>query len=169
MVWVAIVLSILFPFGIGVAQAGDMLVPVRAGGKTSLSILSSGHGLAAAIIETHEVDIGKPNDPAPDKPTTSCTYSRYPCSLVDWIDFSVDGKAVFTARSVFADLSDINTASLSAVGSDFVLKLRCGDASEAYEVAIKFNDAQVLERMITLPGSAHIMQETKYFEMPSLN
>jgi hypothetical protein len=94
-------------------------VPVSAAGDTSLSIVSGGHDQATVTIETHKVDIGKPSDPEPDKPTTSCTYSRYPCTLVDRIDFSGNEKPVFLARSVFADLSDIDSASLSAAGRVF--------------------------------------------------
>ena len=37
-------------------------------------------------IETHEVDIGRPSDPWPERRVSSCTHSRFPCSLVEGND-----------------------------------------------------------------------------------
>jgi hypothetical protein len=167
--WGSAVFLAVLSVGVGCAYAVNTSVSVSATGNTRLSAVSAEQEKAIVTIETHTLDIGKPSDPVPNKPETNCTYSRYPCSLVDRIDFSVDGKAVFTARSVFADISDINSASLSVVGQVFILSLKCGDASESYEATIKFDDGQVLERTITLPGTGYVMQETKYFTMPSMN
>ena len=159
----AISFLLTLTIGLGFGLASSESVSVKAAGITELSATSSDNLQAIVTIETHIVDIGKPSDPVPEKPRTNCTYSRYPCSLVDRFDFSINGDPVFVARSVFADLSDINDASLVAENGTFILKLQCGDASEAYEVTITFNKSQVLERSVSAFG--HISATTKYFPL----
>jgi hypothetical protein len=82
-------------------------------------------------ISVHEADIGKPGDEWPKKRLTNCTYTRYPCSLVDLIEVSINGEALFVGRSVFADLADISDATVAKKKGRFVLTLHGGDASEA--------------------------------------
>jgi hypothetical protein len=156
-----------FPW-IEFALADNALTPVKATGATALKA-TDGMVQARVSIKTHIVNIGVPQDALPKQRTSNCTYSRYPCSLVDRIDFSVDGKNVFAARSVFADLADIEGAGLKNDGNDFILSLKCGDASEAYNVTIRFNSTQVLDRKISDPRTGYVLQETRYSPLELLN
>src|SRR5580658_7304341 len=122
----------------------------------SMKVASQGTTAIAAVfgaapvsikITTHEIDIGKPSD-APGKRLGSCTYSRFPCVAVDDLDISVNGKRLFVPRSVYADLTDINVASLHQEKKQYVLTLLGGDASESYTVNVFFNGAIVKERTL---------------------
>ena len=95
---------------------------------------------------THEVQIGKPSDKRPDVIRSACTYSKYPCSIVDYIDVSVNGTPIIVPHSVFCDLTDLNTAEVRANKNISVLILTGGDASESYIVKIEFDKDRVKRR-----------------------
>lgn len=114
-------------------------------------------------INTHEVQIGKPSDKRPDLIRSVCTYSRYPCSIVDYIDIAVNDKPLSVPRSVFCDLADLNTAEIKIEQKDSILTLTGGDASESYIVRIEFDAGQVKRKV----GASSMMpdeptQETIY-------
>jgi hypothetical protein len=90
--------------------------------------------------------------------------SRHPCSVVDAIAVSLKGKALFVPRSVFCDLADVNTASLKAAASGWVLTLVGGDASESYGLAIEFDAQHISRRTFTDGESGQKLQETKYYQ-----
>lgn len=150
------------------AFAENAFSPVRASGETTLTATAD-MVRASVSITTHTLNIGVPQDEPPQIRASNCTYSRYPCSLVDRIAFSVDGKNVFAARSVFADLADIDRANLTSNGGDFILSLECGDASEAYNVTIRFNGIQVQVRKISDPSNGYVLQETRYSPLKVMN
>lgn len=121
-------------------------------------------------ITTHEVDIGKPSDPWPEKKLSSCTYSRFPCSPVDYMEISVNGNILFVARSVYADLADIGVASLrQEKRGQFVLILGGGDASESYTAEVIFDGNMVKQRTVKSNEAQRIMQSTTYFASPSMD
>jgi len=138
-----------------------------------VSIVTHGETLISATVDklvvrvklrTHEKLIGKPSDPRPDTIDSNCTYSRYPCSIADRIDISVNGSSLFVPRSVFSDLADLNTASI-ALGDndDVVLTLHGGDASESYIVKIDFDATRVKRRTLSSGMDPdHPLQETVY-------
>jgi hypothetical protein len=142
---------------------------VNPAGPTTLVYVSKEHDQITVKIWTHTFDIGSPNSQIPDRRTTNCTYSRYPCRLVDDMSFSVNVKDIFVPRSVFSDLSDIESSSLSGYDNNFTLSLACGDASEASVVLIEFNKMRILKRIIEMPGSHYVLQNTTYFAQPTLN
>ncbi len=123
-------------------------------GKTNISVK----------ITTHEIDIGKPSDGRPDLISSNCTYSRYPCSNVDDLEISVNGKDLFVARSVYADLADLNKAVLRVNNKrQYILKLVGGDASESYTLEVTFDGGLVRQRTLTSNEARHVMQKTSYF------
>lgn len=129
-------------------------------GKTQISVK----------ITTHEVEIGKPSDKWPQKKLSSCTYSRFPCSLVDYVEISVNGNTLFLARSVYADLADVVEASLRQnKKGQFVLTLGGGDASESYTVEAEFDGNLVRQRIFMSNEAGQIMQKTIYFAPQSMN
>lgn len=130
----------------GYAFAGQAPTPVAPQGETRV-VVTLGHRSIEVVLKTHEVQIGKPSDPRPDVISSSCTYSRYPCSIVDHIDIKVNNNSIFVPRSVFCDLADLDTAELGASGKGIILTLTGGDASEAYIVKIWF-DAEAVKRRI---------------------
>jgi hypothetical protein len=129
-------------------------------GKTQVSVK----------ITTHEVDIGKPGGERPTKIHSNCTYSRVPCSPVDYVEISVNGNALFVARSVFADLADVGEASLhQKKKGQFVLTLGGGDASESYTVEVTFDENLVRQRTFMSNEARQVMQRTTYFAPQSMN
>ncbi len=116
-----------------------------------------------AKIKTHEVQIGLPSDERPTVIESNCTYSKYPCSIVDRLDITVNGRPLFVPRSVFTDLADLTKAEVTKGKRRPVLTLYGGDASEGYIVKIEFDSTQVLRRTLSSTLTpATPLQETTY-------
>lgn len=131
-------------------------------GETSLTAAAAKLALQVKI-KTREVQIGKPSDPRPEIIESNCTYSRYPCSVVDRIEISVNGNRIFVPRSVYSDLADLNNGEIQLRKAGAVLRLGGGDGSEGYIVTIEF-DTDRVKRRIVAPGMSpkSVMEETKY-------
>jgi hypothetical protein len=144
------------------AGAVQQLTPIASNGETIIVAKSTKLNVHVKII-THEVQIGKPSDKRPDVSRSSCTYSRYPCSVVDGIDITANDKSVFVPRSVFCDLADLNTGEVKIRQKEAILMLIGGDASESYIVKIEF-DAEQIKRRVTTSGMLpdQPLQETTY-------
>lgn len=125
--------------------AAQQRSPIASNGDTIIVADSAKLNVRVKII-THEMQIGIPSDKRPDVIRSGCTYSRYPCSVVDYIDISVGGKPLFIPRSVFCDLSDLNTADVRIDQKKSILTLTGGDASESYIVKIEFDTERVKRR-----------------------
>ncbi len=99
-------------------------------------------------IKTHTVDIGKYGDkPDPvQMKRSNCTYSRYPCSVVDYIDISVNGKQLLFPNSVFCDLTDLNEGIVITEKKNMALLLTGADAATAYFVKIEFNRMRITRK-----------------------
>ena len=116
-------------------------------------------------ITTREVDIGKPSDPMPNRKLSNCTYSRYPCSVVDYVDISVNKKPLFVHKSIQADLTDLSEAGLREENNGrFVLTLIGGDASESYTADIVFDAYAVKQRIIMSNEAQAVMEIDNYFQ-----
>lgn len=138
-------------------------VKVAAQGMTDLDAMF-GKSQISVKITTHEVDIGKPCDDWPKKKLTSCTYSHFPCSLVDYVGISVNGNSLFVDRSVYADLADVSAASLhQKKNGQFALTLHGGDASESYTVEVRFDKNLVRQREFMSNMDGQVLQRTTYF------
>jgi hypothetical protein len=114
-------------------------------GETAI-VASSQRGDVKVLVRTHEMQIGEPSEERPDVIRSNCTYSRYPCSIVDGIDIFVNTKPIFVPRSVFCDLADLNWAEIRIGQKESTLTLTGGDASESYIVKIEFDAKQVKRR-----------------------
>ena len=147
----------------------QVLVPVAAHGTTQVDGLF-GDQFISVKVTTHEIDIGKPGDSIPEKKPTNCTYGRHPCSLVDNLEVTVTGKEVVVARSVYADLADVNWITLrQKEKGKFVLKLTCGDASEAYATEVIFDKEMVRQRERIDGSTQAVSERTIYFSLPVLD
>ena len=100
-------------------------------------------------FKTREVQIGRLSEERSDKLNSSCTYSRYPCSIVDRIIIEVSQKSLFVPRSVFCDLADLNSAEVNLEQKEWVLILNGGDASESYVVKIWFDAERVKQKSLS--------------------
>lgn len=139
-------------------------IKVTAQGKTELSAIFDNSRILATFW-TRTIDIGAQSDVYPERKFTNCTYSRNPCSSVELIEIKFNDEDLFVSRSIFADLADINTASVKKKGKDqFILTLNGGDASESYTVDITFNKISVKERetKINIDGVDTVMQKSIY-------
>lgn len=114
-------------------------------------------------IWTRQIDIGKPSNEHPERRFTNCTYSQFPCSLVELLEIKVGNQSLFINRSVFSDLADINNLKVKKKESDyFVLTLNGGDASESYSVDIIFNSTSIKQRDVRNNIDGKVMQKTIY-------
>lgn len=116
-------------------------------GDTSLQgQLGAAH--VEVVISTHTIDIGKPGTPAPAtvQHEPACTYTRYPCSVVDKIDIRIGGVPVAVPQGAFADLADLNRGRLQAAPGVGLLMLAGGDGADAYKLTIAFDAHRVLWR-----------------------
>ena len=130
------------------SQGEEKETPVDSHGVTIISV-GTGKVKVHVKVMTHEVDIGKPSDPRPAEITSNCTYSRYPCSIVDRIAIQVGDSQVFVPRSVFADLADVNAGEITTGKSgNWTLTLNAGDASESLRVSILFDATHVMRRTV---------------------
>src|SRR5882757_4647389 len=120
----------------GIAHADPTSVASR--GETLL-VSGGGQPKVRVKINTHEVQIGKPSDERPVVIESSCTYSRYPCSIVDRIEITVNGKRVFVPRSAFCDLADLSRAEISVGKAGSTLKLEGGDGADSFIAKIEFD------------------------------
>ncbi len=147
----------------GNAGASPTSTPVASQGET-LVVATSGYFAVQVKIKTHEVDIGKPSDPRPVVIESSCTYSRYPCSIVDRIDITINGQPLSVPRSVFCDLADLNDAEIKIGRKGAILRLGGGDASESYIVYVEFDTTLVMRRVLySSTDQRHPLQKTNYY------
>jgi hypothetical protein len=156
--------------GLLINKTGAMLrqaekqTPVKSAGETVIA--GSYTNLAIRVkIAMHEVIIGKPSDGRPEAIRSNCTYSRYPCSVVDYIDINVNGKSIFVPRSAFSDLADLNSAEIYASKESATLMLFGGDASESYTLKILFNAERVKGRILIAGEFGDVLQKTTYFQV----
>jgi hypothetical protein len=152
--YIALAIGVVHAASVEVASQGETLVDA-----------SAGKSMVRVKLKTHEMQIGKPSDPRPAAIESNCTYSKYPCSIVDQLDITVNGAPLFIPRSAFADLADLNKAKVKAVRKRWVLMLYGGDASESYIVKIDFDSKQVKRRTLSSGMSPdQVLQETIYHQ-----
>jgi hypothetical protein len=143
-------------------HAEQMSTAVVSQGETLLDA-TAGNLAVKVKIKAHEIQIGKPTDARPISIESNCTYSKYPCSVVDQVNIAVNGNQIFVPRSAFCDLADLSRARISFEKNESVLSLEGGDASESYIVKIKFDAIRVKRRTLssgTQPKKP--LQETIY-------
>jgi len=147
----------------GYALAAQQRTAVAPHGETQ--VVGVVRGLTVKVnIKTHEVQIGEPSNKRPAVIESSCTYSRYPCSVVDRLDILVNGHQLFIPRSVFSDLGDVVNAEISVSEGGAVLTLYGGDASESYVAKIAFDGTRVIRRTRSRPTEPdEVTQETTYY------
>jgi len=86
--------------------------------------------------------------------------------LIDSLELSVGDHEVYVPRSVFADLSDVWSATLEQVAPGrFGLILVGGDSSAAYEAEIRFDSRRVTTRILTDREAGQVSEKTVYFDM----
>jgi len=136
--------------------AHDGLTVVDAAGKTMN---------AQVRIHTHEQPIPRWREGKPAGDHSSCTYSHVPCSVVDYMEIDVDGRALWISRGLYADLADLSTVEVSIDGNEGRIAIEGGDASESYFVEIEFDKERVKRRKLgssLVPGE--VLQETIFYE-----
>lgn len=124
------------------AEATQKPIKVESTGKTIIVAKSEAFNVRV-VIKTHQVEIGKPSDERPSVIRSACTYGRYPCSIVDYIDIFVNDKPIIVSHNVFCSLADLNTAEIQLKKKEATLVLTGGDASESYIMKIDFDAVRV--------------------------
>jgi len=141
-------------------------VKIQAIGVTKINSMLNGTNVLVEI-SSHEIANGTPShiDTAATR-FTSCTNSRVPCSVVDDIAISVNGKKIFVPRSVFCDLADLDRGALLEGNSkgQMTLILWVGDAAEAYIARIDFDSTRVTRKRISSDlEQKELLQDTRYY------
>lgn len=148
-----------------IASAHAESIRVASQGNTLVDA-ASGQTKVQVVLKTHKMEIGKPADPRPAVIESNCTYSKFPCSLVDGLTIHVNGNALFVPRSVFADLADLNTVDVKPAGKVWDLTISGGDGSEGFIVRITFDTEQVVRRTLASAISPKKpLQETVYHQI----
>lgn len=156
------IVSLIAQLITGCVVAAQPPIPVASQGETLIAA-TVGKLAIQAKITMREVQIGKSSDSRPAVIKTSCTYSKYPCTLVERLDIVVNGKSIFIPRSAFCDLADLTKAEIEADKMGPVLKLYGGDASESYIVKIEFDATHVKRRILSgAVAPDQPLQETTY-------
>jgi hypothetical protein len=137
---------------------------VASNGETVIAARSRTMSVRVRIV-TREVEIGKPSDERPDVITSSCTYSRYPCSLVDLITIEANGTSLFVPRAAFRNLADLNVIDVTVRQKKAVLTISGGDASESYSARIRFNRERITGMSVFDGESGKKLQETTFYRV----
>lgn len=146
-----------------VGNNGAPVTPVASSGETAVRGKVGKHTVVV-FIKTHEVPIGQPTEARPPVIESNCTYSKYPCSIVDHVKILWNGRALFVPRSAFSDLADLGNAELEVSEKGSVLTLYGGDASESYIAKVEFNASRVKRRTLASGMSpSKPLQETIYY------
>ncbi|WP_028314355.1 hypothetical protein [Desulfatibacillum aliphaticivorans] len=157
-------LMLIFCFGFATyAQASFEPVKqqVNSSGETTLRFESETENIEV-VISAHEVDIGSPHEPSPATKHTSCTYSKFPCSIVDNIMISVNSKPIYIARSAFCDIADVSTAALISTDKGYCLELHYGSDFLVYIATLRFDEQLVYEREVLLTNFSDVVEKTWY-------
>lgn len=124
------------------------------------------------VIRSHEVDIGKRDKNRRSdllkSNRSSCTYARYPCSVVEFIDIYINNQKITVSRSVFADLADLNKARIILEKKKLFLIFDAADGHAGYFGKIEFNRKQVTRRALYSSGAMKryaLLEETIYHEV----
>lgn len=167
------IISIYLLIGFGlfltnVVFAQDFLhaIPIASKGITTLTAKNKNYNVSVKIA-THEIENGVQNKITTHATeNTSCTNSRIPCSVVDYINIIVNGKQLVVPRSVYCDLGDLDRGSVVVKYNVMEVKFWAGDAAEAYRVWIDFNNTRVTRKRILSPTGNQVIQDTKYYLGP---
>jgi len=165
---VSVLMALLCLLFANVTVSDPLSIKVASHGQTIIS--ASAKGLTVQVkIDTHEQQIGKSSDPPPRVVDSNCTYSRYPCSIVDQLEIIVNGATIFVPRSSFCDLADLNNAVITFNnGGSVQLRLEAGDGAEGTIVTIAFDSNQVRRRTVASGESAkRLLQDTRYYAVTS--
>jgi hypothetical protein len=144
------------------AQTVQERKPVAPNGETVIDAKSAKFNVRVKIV-THQVNIGKPSDKRPEVIPSRCTYSRYPCSIVDRIDIAVNGKSVGVPCAALCSVTaDLHTAEVRIEYGQAILTLEGGDAADSYSVKIEFDSKRVLHSAVFGEAEGDPLEETTY-------
>ena len=138
-------LLVLMTLAVGSAVGAGGPTPVAHSGESTLTGALRGSAVVVSLV-VRTVDIGTPGAPRSEVVDSRCTYSSFPCRVVDSLRITVAGRPIVVPLSVYAGLADISTVELRPVRGGARLKLVGGDASESYVVAIDFDERSVKRR-----------------------
>jgi hypothetical protein len=124
-------------------------VRVASKGQITLEV-TSGTNTVKVTIYTRELRTWRQSESNLYQPDSNCVIDRVPCSIVETIKIVKNGKPVFVWRSVYADLGDLNDATLIIGKEISTLELSVGDGAEGYFVKIEFDGKSVRRRTIHL-------------------
>ncbi|MDQ2989824.1 MAG: hypothetical protein M3R60_12060 [Pseudomonadota bacterium] len=112
---------------------------------------------------TRAVNIGRPASVHRSAGAAACTFSRFPCSVLDSLVLSIDGHKIFVPRSAFCGVSDLRSAALLQHDKSLELVIQGADASEAYILKIVFNKSGVQSRTLFAATEPAIALETTQY------
>lgn len=151
---------VLMLAGSSLACAGEKTNSTTMRDSPSARIVASSSKLKVAVNITTGIVSG--HDPR----LPMCAGTTHPCRGVEHLQITVNGRQLFVPTSLFFDLADLRNGQITFSGSDAILLLRGGDASESYGVKIRFNANRVLTRtLFSAITPDEPLQETTYHEV----
>lgn len=145
-------------FSLACASEETNLVAMR--DSPSTKIVAASSNLKVVVrIDTRVVGDHDPRLPM-------CAGTTHPCSGVERLRITVNGRPLFVPVSSFFDLADLRNGQITFSGGHANLLLNGGDASESYSVKIQFNASRVLSRAVfSVSTPEEPLQETIYHEV----
>jgi hypothetical protein len=131
-------------------------------GRSVISETIGGQSVRVELM-TRRVNIGSPASVRHSAAAAACTFSRFPCSVLDSLVLSLDGHKIFVPRSAFFGVSDLRSAALVQHDKNFVLIMQGADASEAYILKIVFDKSGVQSRILFAASEPEIALETTQY------
>jgi hypothetical protein len=152
-------LSLLLLMVSSLAKSAEPILP----NGRSVIVEAMGEQVARVEFITRTVNIGTPASVRHSAAAANCTFSRFPCSVLDSLVLSLDGHKLFVPRSAFCGLSDLRTAALIQQDKSIVLIMQGADASEAYILKIIFDKSGVQSRSLFAASEPEVALETTQY------
>lgn len=131
-------------------------------GRSVISETVDGQSARVELL-THTVNIGSPASMRHSATAAACTFSRFPCIVLDSLVLSLDGDKIFVPRSAFCGVSNLRTAALVHQDKSLVLVMQGADASEAYILKIIFDKSGVKRRILFAASEPTMALETTQY------
>lgn len=141
------------------AESAEAIIP---NGRSVISETMGGQSVRVELV-TRTVNIGSPASMRHSAASAACTFTRFPCSVLDSVVLLLDGRKIFVPRSAYCGVSDLRSAALVHHDKNLELIMEGADASEAYILKIVFDKSGVQTRILSAASEPEMALETTQY------
>lgn len=141
------------------AESAEAIFP---NGRSVISETMGGQSVRVELF-TRTVNIGSPAAMRHSAASAACTFSRFPCNVLDSLVLTLDGHKISVPRSAFCGVSDLRSAAVVHQNKNLVLIMEGADASEAYILKISFDKSGVQTRILFAASEPELALETTQY------